>query len=142
MSLWVRQLYIFGPKCFLLNSVIITVQYILGSVVLVEFLTGGDLKFCSRHTCVSNATDSKENKFTGRSIFILTVPLFGLHQKNKQKTPLYYSAENVATVSYTSFLGAEPKSLHAQGTWGQNVEILLRSGRSTKVSENINYHSR
>lgn len=90
MSLWVRQLCIFGPKCWLLNSVIITVQYILGSVVLVEFLADGDLKFCSRHTFVSNVTDSKENRFiqnrfsTGWNSFKIIVPLFCLSQKNKQ----------------------------------------------------------
>lgn len=122
----------FWSKVFTIRQclLLITVQYILGSVVLVEFLVGGDLKFCSRHIFVSNATDSKENKFiqnrysTGQNSFILTVP--------SSASPKKEFCRRIATVSYTSHLGAQPKSLHTQGTWGQNTEILLQAREEHK----------
>lgn len=53
----------------------------------------------------------------------------------------HYFAEDVATVSYTSLLGAQPKSLHTQGTWGQNMEILLQAREEHNALENMNYQN-
>lgn len=94
--------------CLPLNSVIIAVQYIPGSVVLVEFLVGGDLKFCSRHTLVSNATDSKENRFiqntfsTGWNSFILIVLLFSFSQKKTNNKPLHIILQKMLQLSSTN----------------------------------------
>lgn len=77
MSVQFRQLHIFGLKCLLPNNVVITIQFIPGSVVLVKLSVGKDLKFCSRLAHVCNTTDVKENKITqnkyskGQKIYML-----------------------------------------------------------------------
>lgn len=150
-SVQVRQLHIFGPKCLLLNNVVITIQSILGSVVLVKFLVGGDLKFCSRHAYVCNTTDIKQNKFihnrysTGQNIYMLQ------NKKNQHKTKqkIHYFAEDIATFSYTSPLGAQTKRLHVQPrepgdrTWKSYCRLSRRSTKASEIhSMNIKYRNK
>lgn len=117
MSVQVRQLHIFGPNCLHLNNVVIIIQSLLGSVVFVKFLVGGDLKFCGRLACVCNTTDVKENKFihnrysTGQNIYMLQNQ--NKNKANQNKT-IHYFAKDIATFSYTSLRGAQTKDQHVQ----------------------------
>lgn len=63
MSVQVRQLHIFGPKCLHLNNVVITIQSLLGSVGFVKFLMGISNFVVDLHACVIQQMLKKTNSY-------------------------------------------------------------------------------